>query len=196
MRALGIQMKHYGAEVEEIEKLFEKGDLDALKQLLPPLLEQNVPAAIRINASFFDAETPEETCDRIFVEGMFEAAKLGDKKARYQVGVFYDCGDYGIEQDKNKASEIFKELAEEGDPHCMWIYACELLWGRGSYPQSIQEGLSYLESAIEKGSAEACITKARLYKEQEFGFSNNEKEVLRLRKLAQEYDDTTFDPYA
>ncbi|MCU7846233.1 MAG: SEL1-like repeat protein [Candidatus Thiodiazotropha sp. (ex Monitilora ramsayi)] len=189
-------MESYEVEVEEIERLFEDGDLDALKQLLPPLLEKKVPAAIRINASFFDADTPEEVCDQIYVEGMFEAAELNDQKARYQVGVFYDYGEYGIPQDKSKASEIFKELAEEGDPHCMWIHACELLWGRGSYPQSIEKGLEFLESAIEKGSAEACITKARLYKEQEFGFSTDEREVLRLRKLAQEYDDTTFDPYA
>ncbi len=189
-------MERYEAEVEEIERLFEEGDLDALKKLLPPLLKNRVPAAIRINASFFDADTPEDVCDQIYVEGMFEAAKLKDQKARYQVGVFYDCGDYGIPLDKLKASEIFKELAEEGDPHCMWIHACELLWGRGSYPQSIEKGLVFLKSAIENGSAEACITKARLHKEQEFGFSNDEKEILRLRNLAQEYDDTTFDPYA
>ena len=119
--------------IDAAEKAFLEGQLDLLRELLPPLLEQNNPAAIRLNSCFFEAGTPPEECDRLFVEGMFKAAELGDLKAKYQVGIFYDLGDCGVPQDKDRASMIFKDLAERGDPHCMWIYACELLWGRGAF---------------------------------------------------------------
>ncbi|MCG8053811.1 MAG: hypothetical protein JAZ15_21695 [Candidatus Thiodiazotropha endolucinida] len=189
-------MTQHQFDLNEIERLFEEGDIDAVTKLLPSLVKRNIPAAIRIRASISYDEIDSEEFDKLFTEGMFRAAELGDKKARYQVGVFYDIGLYGIEQDKKKASKIFKELADEGDSHCMWIHACELLWGLGSYPKSVQKGLIYLDLAIKKGSAEACITKAKLFKEQEFGFAFNENEVNRLRKLAKEYDETVFDPYA
>ncbi|MCG8090568.1 MAG: hypothetical protein JAY62_12525 [Candidatus Thiodiazotropha endolucinida] len=188
-------MTQHNSDINEIERLFEEGDIDAVIKLLPSLLERNIPAAIRIRASISDDKIDSEEFDKKFTDGIFRAAELGDKKARYQVGVFYDIGLYGIEQDKKKASRIFKELADEDDSHCMWIHACELLWGLGSYPQSVEKGLKYLELAIKQGSAEACITKVRLFREQEFGFTSNENEVNRLRELAKEYDETVFDPY-
>ncbi len=130
-----------------------------------------------------------------YVYCVLRRAETGKPDALYEKGALYDLGDY-VKQDKLKASKLFKEAAENGHAHSMWIHACELLWGLGSYPQSVKEGLLYLEKAIENGSGEACITKARLYKENEFGFTSNEKEVIRLRKLAKKYDDTIFDPYA
>ncbi len=51
------------------------------------------------------------------MEGMFKAAELGDSKAKYRVGVFYDLGEHGVHQNKKKASEIFKELTEQGNAH-------------------------------------------------------------------------------
>ncbi|WP_163835412.1 tetratricopeptide repeat protein [Spartinivicinus ruber] len=183
-------------DIIEVEKVFEAGDIEGLKKLLPPLLERNIPEAIRINASFFDSDIPEEECERLFVEGMFRAAKLGDPKARYQVGVFYDLGEYGIKEDKYKASLIFKKLAEEGDPHCMWIYACELIWGNGSFPKSFNEGIQLLMEASERGSANACMTIAGFYDEGQFRFEKNIEKRDKYRALALVYDDTTFDPYA
>ena len=189
-------MNQYKKEVEEIERAFEEGDLDLLRKLLPPLLKRNVPAAVRISASFFDAGTPEDECDRIYVEGMFKAAELGDRKARYQVGVFYDLGEYGIEQDRQKASYIFKELADEGDSHCMWIYACELIWGNGTFPKSIGKGVRLLFEAAENGSANACMTIADFYNEGKLGFDHNIEQRDKYRILTMSYDDTTYDPYA
>ena len=78
----------------------------------------------------------------------------------------------------------------------MWIHACELLWGLGSYSKNIDKGFEYLEKAIKHGSAEACITQARFHREKEFGFEKDENEVNRLRKLAKTYDETVHDPYA
>ncbi len=189
-------MDDYQKEVEHIEHLFNEGDLDELKKVLPRLLEKNIPAAIRINSSFFEPDTPEDEMDRVYVEGMFKAAELGDLKAKYQVGIFYDLGEYNIIQDKEKASHIFKELSDKGDPHCMWIHACELIWGKGSFPISIEEGLKLLQNAAEKGSANACITIASFYNKGEFGYQVNLEQRDKYRKLALEYDDTTYDPFA
>lgn len=189
-------MDDYQKEIEYIEHLFNEGNLDELKKVLPLLLEKNVPAAIRIDCSFFEPDTPEDEMDRIYVEGMFRAAELGDLKAKYQVGVFYDLGEYNVTQDKQKASHIFKELAEKGDPHCMWIHACELIWGEGSFPSSVEEGLKLLQNSAEAGSANACITIAGFYNKGEFGYQVDIEQRDRYRKLALDYDDTIYDPYA
>ena len=184
------------AKIEMAEKAFDEGDLDLLREILPPLVKMNVPAAIRISSSFYEPGTSDEECDRIYVEGMFRAAEIGDKKAKYQVGVFYDLGEYGITQDKVKASNIFKELAEAGDPHCMWIYASELIWGNGSFPKSTDEGLRLLNQAASNGSSGACMTIARFYNKGEFGYDKDLSKRDKYRALAIQYDDTTYDPYA
>ena len=189
-------MEDYQREIEQIEHLFSEGDLDELRKLLPPLVEKNIPAAIRISSSFFEQNIPEEEMDRIYVEGMFKAAELGDLKAKYQVGVFYDLGEYDIQEDKVKASYIFKELSDEGDAHCMWIYACELIWGRGSFPKSTEEGLTLLYKASELGSANACMTIADFFSDGKFGHQIDLTKRDMFRVKAQEYDDTTYDPYA
>lgn len=182
--------------IDAAEKALLEGQLDLLKELLPPLLEQNNPAAIRLSASFFDADTPPEECDRLFVEGMFKAAELGDLKSKYQVGIFYDLGDYGIPQDKVKASMIFKELAEYGDPHCMWIYACELLWGRGAFEVDESKGLQLLTAAASAGSANACMTIAGFHDRGEWGFERSTELRDKYRQLAKDYDETTYDEFA
>ena len=189
-------MTEYLSEIEEAERAIEEGNIDDARKILAPLVDKNVAAAIRINSSFFESGMSEEEMDRIYVEGMFKAAELGDKKALYRVGVFYDLGECGVRVDKRRATEIFKELAEEGDAHCMWIYACERIWGRGSFPIATDQGLKLLDLAIELGSAEACITKADFYDKGEFGLDVDIEKRDELRKLAMQYDDTTYDSYA
>jgi len=185
----------YQTEIDEAEKAFEDGNVDHLKMILVPLLEKNIPEAVRINACLFDESISQDEQNRIHVDGMFKAAKLGDKKAKYQVGIFYDLGEYGISQDRLLASQIFKELAESGDPHCMWIYACELIWGKGSFEICIEEGLKFLNESSRKGSANACITLAGFHNDGCFGYEKSEKQRDKFRKLAFQYDDTVFDPY-
>ena len=85
-RALGNKMNEEMSQIDNAEKAFAEGDFDLLRDISPPLLEKNIAAAVRINASFFGPEVPEEECDRLYVEGMFKAAELGDLKAKYQVG--------------------------------------------------------------------------------------------------------------
>ena len=189
-------MNDLRSKIDRAEKAFEEGDLEFLKKILPPLIEENVPEAIRINCSFFEEGMADEECDRIYVEGMFRAAELGDLKAKYQVGVFYDLGQFGINQDKIRASNIFKELSESGNPHCKWIYACELIWGQGSFPKSTDEGLRLLHEAAMSGSSEACMTIARFHDSGELGFSKDIDQRDKYRRLALKYDETTYDPFA
>jgi TPR repeat protein len=184
------------SEIELAERAFEEGNFDLLKKILPPLVERNIPAAIRISSSFFAPGISEAECDRKYVEGMFKAAELGDLKAKYQVGVFYDLGEYGISQDKKRASLIFKELAEKGNPHCMWIYACELIWGSESFQNSTEAGLKLLHDAALAGSADANMTIARFHNEGEFGFEKSAVLREKYRQLALKADDTIYDPYA
>ncbi|MET0027736.1 MAG: hypothetical protein ABW101_08870 [Candidatus Thiodiazotropha sp.] len=133
--------------------------------------------------------------DEEYVREVFRRADEGSPEAIYEKGALFDLGEF-VEENKEYASELFKIAADKGHAHSMWIHACELLWGLGSYPQSIEEGLRYLEMAIENKSGEACITKAGLYRKQEFGFTSNEAEVNKLRAMAKEFDETLFDPYA
>lgn len=184
------------SEIEQAEPLFENGEYEAARSILTPLIRRGDGAAIRLDSCHFEPGISEEEMDRRYVEGMIRASECGDLEALYVVGSFYDSGEFErVPQDKTKASAIFKNTADRGHAHSMWIHATELLWGRGSYPQSIDEGLKCLERAIESGSAEACITKARLLISGELGLQKDKEQANRLRKRAKELDDTTFDPF-
>ena len=115
MRSVRRQSDTKLTEIGKAEKALEDGRFTDARSILAPLVETNVPEAIRINASFFDKGTSEEEMDRRYVDGMFKAAELGDKEARYRVGIFYDVGEYGVPLNKKRASEIFRELAEDED---------------------------------------------------------------------------------
>ena len=185
------------AQLAAAHEFFDNGDFDAARKVLEPLLAIDNGAAIRMNCSHFNEGETEEEIDRIYVDGMIKAAECGDLHALYIVGSFYDLGEYdAIPRDTTKASKIFKEAADKGHEHCMWIHACDLLWGRSSFPQSIENGKEYLEKAIESGSAEACMTKAKFLIGGEFGFQKDRASADKLRALAMEFDDTTFDPWA
>ncbi len=183
-------------DVENLEKAFSEGDFELIDELLPSLLAQDNPAAIRINASFCGDDVSEAEFEQLYKDGMFKAAALGDLEAKYQVGVFYDHGEYDVPLDKVKASEIFKELALLGDSHCAWIYSCELIGGEGSFPLDLKKGIELLERAVVLGSSEACITLASFYDEGKFGYEVNKEIRDNYREKALELDESTIDPYA
>ncbi|MDJ0908527.1 MAG: hypothetical protein QNI99_05015 [Woeseiaceae bacterium] len=131
------------------------------------------------------------------MQRLLEAAEQGDLESFYTIGAFHDTGDLAplIPEDKHKASAIFKEAADKGHAHSMWIHACELLWGVGVRDQSIADGSRYLDRAIESGSAAACISKARLLSTGELGFNLDLAEAARLRERAKRLDDSVVDPF-
>ena len=71
--------------IEEAEKAIDEDRFDDAREILKPLVAANIPAAVRLNASFFEENVSEEEAERRYVEGMFLAAELGDAKARYQI---------------------------------------------------------------------------------------------------------------
>lgn len=181
--------------LERAEFLIDHGeDLSEARRILRPLADEGVPKAVRLLSSFFEPGLSDAECERIYSQGMFRAAELGDLEALYITGMFYDVGEH-VPKDTKRASEIFKEAAEAGHAHCQWIYAVELLWGRGTYPISVDSGLEYLEKAIENRSAEACITKAGFYHDGEFGYTKDAQKVRYFCDLARKYDDTVYVPY-
>ena len=183
--------------LKKAEDALDDSNLPKARELLRPLIDRNVPAAIRLNASFHEAGISEEEADRAYLEGIIEAAELGDAEARYIQGVWYDIGDYGFDVDKEKASLIFKQLADEGDLHCLWIYACDLLWGRGAFSADPEKGISLLKDAVERGSSESCTTLAMLYNDGKFGLGPDIKTRDKYRSMAKELagDDYVYDPY-
>ena len=140
----------------------------------------------------------QEKSDKGYVDRLVEAAKQGDLESLYTIGALHDTGNLAplIPEDKEKASEIFEEAADKGHAHSMWIHACELLWGQGVREQSIGKGMLYLDRAIESGSPEACITKARILSTGELGFEQDLKLAVDLRKQAKALDESIVDPFA
>jgi len=184
--------------MEEAERAFNNSQFDQAKQILAPLLERNVPDAILLDCSHFEAGLSDESMDRIYEAGVIRAADLGSMAARYIMGVWYEYGEQGFEEDKSKASRIFKELAEEGDLHCLWIYACDLLWGRGAFKVDVELGLRMIRRAIDQGSSESCSTLAKIYNDGDFGLGPDIEERDRLRNLARELadeDEYVWDPW-
>ena len=139
-----------------------------------------------------------EDPEREYVDRLHEAAQEGDLESLYTIGAYHDIGDLAplIPKDKERASEIFKVAADRGHAHSMWIHACELLWGQGVRKQSITEGSSYLDRAIESGSAAACITKASLVSTGELGFEQDIDLASDLRKRAKALDPDVVDPFS
>lgn len=125
--------------------------------------------------------------DKAYLDDLIKRADSGDLEALYEVGAHYDMGDL-VDVDKLKASKIFQEAANRGHAHSMWIHACELLWGMGSFPQSIPDGTRYLDAAIEAGSIQACITKARMHTLGELGVSKDTNKAEELCRLAKEHE--------
>ena len=177
------------------ENLNQTDDVEEARKLLAPLVKRNHPGAIRLNASLFSAGMSEEDMDRIYVEGIEKAAGLGDIEARYIIGSWYDIGEHNYGANPIKASQIFAGLAADGHAHSSWIYACDLLWGRGAFPVSVEQGVVQLDIAIERGSAEAAMTKARIHDEGLFGFpqSKNDRDIWRNK--AKQIDEDVYDQY-
>lgn len=131
--------------------------------------------------------------DKNYVEDVFNRANAGDLQALYETGALYDMG-HLVPMDKVKASRIFKEAADRGHAHAKWLHACELLWGLGTFNESIAEGMRYLDAAIAGGSGEACITKARLCLLGELGVQQSPIDSDYYRVLAKKLDKTLYDP--
>ena len=132
--------------------------------------------------------------DAEFLEEIRRKAETGDLEALFELGAHYDTGDIVV-QDRVRASKIFKEAADRGHAHSMWIHAIELLWGMGNYAQAVDDGLKYLERSIAAGSANACVTMARLYHAGDLGVEKDPKRAAKFGAMARKLDKHLYNPY-
>ncbi len=170
----GIKIK-----LKRAENALENSNYKIASKILKPLIVSKIPAAILLEGNYSKNGEPTSEFERRHYKSVEKAAKLGWPPAIYQLGVYFDTGDYG-EYNPKHASELFKEAALQGHPRSQWIYATELLWGQGNFEQNIKEGLIWLEKSVEANFYEALETMARIYEKGEFG---NKKD----QDLAEEY---------
>lgn len=154
------------------------------KELLRPLVAAGNAEAIYINASVRVQNS--EKHRHWHLEELKRAARLGYPPAIYTLGKYYDLG---LELPKNtyRAALLFQKAAKLGHPRSMWIYAVDLLWGLGHFPEDVTLGLKYLEKARAAHFHEAFETTARFYEEGLFGYEKNSELAAHYRRLAEEY---------
>ncbi|KRX07548.1 hypothetical protein PPERSA_11097 [Pseudocohnilembus persalinus] len=94
-----------------------------------------------------------------------EAAKLGNSRAKYNLGLIYYVGRYeGIEGTKQQALEYFIEAAnDEFDKACLQLGHLYLL-GSNDIEQDIMESIKYYEKAAELENFEAYNCLGNIYK--------------------------------
>jgi TPR repeat protein len=90
------------------------------------------------------------------------AAKAGDAKALYYLGLMYSGG-FGVEKDLKKALEYYGESAKKGNVLAQKEYGTALAIGEGT-EQNVEEGLNWLFIAARAGHQGARATATRFAK--------------------------------
>lgn len=90
------------------------------------------------------------------------AAKEGDAKALYYLGLMYSGG-FGVEKDLKKAVAYYGEAAKKGNILAQTEYGTALAIGDGT-EQNVQEGLKWLFVAAKSGHEAARATATRFSK--------------------------------
>jgi TPR repeat protein len=176
------------SQIIEAEREINNDNFVRAHQILQPLVKRGNAKAIYIAGTISKPGETTEEFERRHVESVELAANIGCPDAIYWLGYFFDVGAEGFEIDKRRASELFKKAANLGHLRSKWIYACELLWGLGSYEQNIPEGLKYLEKSAEGNFDEALETLARIHEQGEFGLEKDLSRAEELRKRIKNYD--------
>ncbi|ALJ03836.1 hypothetical protein APS56_01125 [Pseudalgibacter alginicilyticus] len=97
----GTYTRNYGQN--KINKLLKQKNIDFLKKV----------AFFKYLDFYFGDKKKYNLSKGASFSWFMAASNLGDKEAKYNIGLFYLFG-YGIEQDYNTAVTIFSELLEEG----------------------------------------------------------------------------------
>lgn len=181
--------------INKAEALLDQDHLEEAKALLEPLAAQDVPEAILFLGSISNEDETEEAFDARYARAIERAAALNHPEAIHQLGVLYDTGDCGYDQDPDRASLLFKKAADAGHAHSQWIHACDLLAGHYGFDKDQDKGIALMEQAASNGSAEAHMTIAAWHENGRYGYEKDTAQRDALRKQALALDDTTFDPW-
>lgn len=145
-------------------------------------MTQGVANAIYLAGTISKPGETEVEYSRRYVANILLAAGKGSADTLFCLGRFYDVGDEGFAQDKDKASLLFKQAADLGHARSQWIHACELLWGRGTFAQDVEAGLAHLRKSVGQGFAEALGTKPDLDDTGGFGVPKDHRLAAELRQ--------------
>lgn len=73
--------------------------------------------------------------------------------AQHRLGQLYACGT-GVEKNIEKAAELFRKSAEQGNPDAQLLFGCYLYKGRG-IKQDKARGVQWIKKSAERGNSQA-----------------------------------------
>jgi hypothetical protein len=108
---------------KKVLKLFDKGDLEELHELLVPYVANEDPFALHINSCFSlsGSNETEEEYSRRHIDQMTKASEGGISQASYQMGVNHLYGD-DVNQDYGLASMYFERAIAQGHSYTKFTY--------------------------------------------------------------------------
>lgn len=135
---------------QKAEALFEAGELEALYELLAPLLEAKDPYAQLLYSSF-SLERLQESDEQFETRSaalLAEASEGGLGEASYRLGVLYL---YGESPDAKKSNAYFERAIAQGHSHSKFTLGFNLYYGASSSAQDKLRGRQLIEQAAQEG---------------------------------------------
>ncbi len=119
------------------------------------------------------------------------AVMQGHVSAQVVLGMFYDRGAEGVEQDYAEAAKWFKRAAEQGDASGQYRFSRMLILGRG-IKRNYKEGYKWCKLAAEQGVAFAqnFVGETYFYGDWSINVKQNFQEAIKWWKLSAEQGDS------
>src|SRR5947207_8110338 len=95
-------------------------------------------------------ESQDPETDPNYAQQLLRAGELGSVNAQRQLGVMYATGDWSGPKDLAEAVRWYRLAAEKGNAESQYDLGFMLLLGEGG-PKNIEDGLMWLERAVELG---------------------------------------------
>jgi TPR repeat protein len=136
---------------EKADQLFEDGDLEALYELIEPLLNENDPYAQLLYSSFSLERLNEsdEDFEKRSLELLKAASEGGLADASYRIAVLYSFGDLPASE-SDLSSFYFERAIAQGHSHSKFTYGFNLYYGT-EIKQDKPRGLQLLKEAANEG---------------------------------------------
>lgn len=145
---------------QQAEELLDSGELEALYQLLEPLLTAKDPYAQLLYSSF-SLERLNESDEQFETRSaalLAEASEGGLGEASYRLGVLYL---YGESPDAKKSNNYFERAIAQGHSHTKFTYGFNLYYGASSSAQEKLRGRQLIEQAAQEG-VQAALEELKL----------------------------------
>ncbi|CAG8722056.1 9278_t:CDS:2 [Rhizophagus irregularis] len=110
-------------------------------------------------------------------------AKIDNKIAKYWLGFYYWEG-YVVDKNLGKAAELFKEVADKGNPDAQLRYAFALVDKNSPLKFNLEEFVKYLTMSADNGNVVSQFNLGDLYFNGKLGILKDEEIGLNYLKLA------------